>query len=73
MSCWLSSFLATEPETSQDKQIVTGILGGIELNHVSFRYSEESPYILDDLSLSIQPGEYVAVVRFTMSKAVRLM
>ncbi len=55
-------FLATEPETSEDKQIVTGISGGIELNHVSFRYSEESPYILDDLSLKIQPGEYVAVV-----------
>ena len=55
-------FLATEPETSEDKQIVTGISGGIELNHVSFRYSEESPYLLDDLSLKIQPGEYVAVV-----------
>ena len=55
-------FLATEPETSEDKQIVTRISGGIELNHVSFRYSEESPYILDDLSLKIQPGEYVAVV-----------
>lgn len=55
-------FLETEPETSEEKQIVTDITGGISLEHVSFRYSEDSPYILDDLSLSIRPGEYVAVV-----------
>ena len=69
-------FLATEPETSQDKQIVTGISGSVELNHVSFRYSEESPYILDDLSLSVKPGEYVAVVGRTgcgKSTLVRLL
>lgn len=69
-------FLATEPETSQDKQIVTGISGGVELNHVSFRYGEESPYILDDLSLSLKAGEYVAVVGRTgcgKSTLVRLL
>ena len=55
-------FLETEPETSEEKQIVTDITGGISLEHVSFRYSEDSPYILDDLPLSIRPGEYVAVV-----------
>ena len=69
-------FLATEPETSQDKQIVTSIMGGIELNHVSFRYSEESPYILNDLSLTVRPGEYVAVVGRTgcgKSTLIRLL
>ena len=69
-------FLVTEPETSQDKQILTDISGGISLNHVSFRYAEDSPYILDDLSLSIRPGEYVAVVGRTgcgKSTLVRLL
>lgn len=69
-------FLETEPETSQDKQIVTGISGSIELNHVSFRYSEESPYILNDLSLAVKPGEYVAIVGRTgcgKSTLVRLL
>ena len=36
--------------------------GSVELNHVSFRYDADSPYILDDLSLKIRPGEYVAIV-----------
>ncbi len=69
-------FLATEPETSQEKQIVTSISGGVELNHVSFRYSEDRPYILDDLSLKLQPGEYVAVVGRTgcgKSTLIRLL
>ena len=69
-------FLTTEPETSQEKQIVTSISGGIELNHVSFRYSADRPYILDDLSLKVQPGEYVAVVGRTgcgKSTLIRLL
>jgi len=69
-------FLETEPETSEEKQILTDITGGISLEHVSFRYSEESPYILDDLSLKIRPGEYVAVVGRTgcgKSTLVRLL
>ena len=69
-------FLKTEPETAQGKSIVTGLSGGIELNHVSFRYSEDEPYILNDLSLRIRPGEYVAVVGRTgcgKSTLVRLL
>ena len=69
-------FLATEPETSQDKQIVTGITGGVEMEHVSFRYSEDGPYILDDLSLKVRPGEYVAIVGRTgcgKSTLIRLL
>jgi ABC-type bacteriocin/lantibiotic exporter with double-glycine peptidase domain len=50
------------PEASMDKKIVTGISGGIELNNVSFRYSDSMPWVLKDLSLKIRPGEYVAIV-----------
>ena len=55
-------FLKTEPETASDRAIVTRLSGGVELDHVFFRYAEDSPYILNDLSLRIRPGEYVAVV-----------
>ena len=69
-------FLKTEPETSDGKTVGTGLSGSIELNHVSFRYSDDMPYILDDLSLKIKPGEYVAVVGKTgcgKSTLVRLL
>ncbi|MEG1426409.1 MAG: ATP-binding cassette domain-containing protein, partial [Oscillospiraceae bacterium] len=45
-----------------EKSVVTTLRGGIELNNVSFRYSSDSPYILDNLSLKIRSGQYVAVV-----------
>lgn len=51
-----------EPEISEGKHIVTKISGGIELSNVSFRYEDNSPLVIDDLSLKIRPGQYVAVV-----------
>ena len=55
-------FLETEPEVADDKEIVTKISGGIELNNIYFRYNENSPYIVNNLSLKIKSGEYVAIV-----------
>lgn len=54
--------LETEPEISADKQIVDRLSGRIELNNVTFRYTEDMPYVLDNLSLKIQAGQYVAIV-----------
>lgn len=50
------------PEISEDKKVVTSVSGGIELNNVSFRYDESMPWVLDNLSLKIKPGQYVAIV-----------
>ncbi|MEV1053288.1 NHLP bacteriocin export ABC transporter permease/ATPase subunit [Streptomyces sp. NPDC049887] len=36
--------------------------GAIEARKVSFRYTEDGPLVLDDVSLSVRPGEFVAVV-----------
>lgn len=55
-------FFDAVPEVSDGKQVLTRLSGGIELNNVSFRYSENMPLILDDLSLKIRPGQYVAIV-----------
>ena len=54
--------LKTVPEASTGKRIVTKISGTIELSNVSFRYSETMPLILDDLSLKIKAGQYIAIV-----------
>ncbi|WNG48495.1 peptidase domain-containing ABC transporter [Archangium minus] len=36
--------------------------GGIELEQVSFRYSETSPLVVQDVSVRIEPGQSVAIV-----------
>lgn len=36
--------------------------GALELRHVSFRYSPDSPDVLHDVSLRIDPGAFVALV-----------
>ncbi|MFH8294389.1 NHLP bacteriocin export ABC transporter permease/ATPase subunit [Streptomyces sp. NPDC018059] len=36
--------------------------GAIEARGLSFRYTDDGPLVLDDVSLAIRPGEFVAVV-----------
>jgi len=69
-------FLKTEPEVSSGKEIITEISGGVELAHVSFRYTDDTPYVLNDISLKIKSGDYVAIVGSTgcgKSTLVRLL
>lgn len=54
--------LETVPEIAAGKKVLTRISGGIEMNNVSFRYAEGMPLIVDNLSLKIRPGQYVALV-----------
>ncbi len=68
--------LKAEPEVSADKAPVTSVSGSIELSHVSFRYEENAPWVLRNLSLKIRAGEYVAIVGRTgcgKSTLVRLL
>ena len=68
--------LDAEPEVTAQKEYVTSISGAIEMSHVSFRYEENTPYVLKDLSLKIRAGEYVAIVGRTgcgKSTLVRLL
>ncbi len=59
------SILEAEPEMASDKEIITSIRGGIELNNVSFRYDDSMPNVIDKLSLKIKAGEYIAIVGST--------
>lgn len=54
--------LEAVPEVSEGKQVLSRLSGGIELSNVSFRYNENMPLVIDDLSLKIRPGQYVAIV-----------
>ena len=68
--------METVPEVSEGKEVINRLSGGIELNQVSFRYTADTPYIIDDLNLKIRPGQYVAIVGKTgcgKSTLVRLL
>ena len=54
--------MEAEPETTDDSEAVQRIRGSIELDNVSFRYDENMPFVLENLSLRIRAGEYVAIV-----------
>ena len=54
--------LQAEPETSENKQVVTNLSGNIELSNIYFRYRPTAPYVLNGLDLKIRSGEYVAIV-----------
>lgn len=58
----LKPIFDTQPEDDEQKQIVQSLSGSIELEHVSFGYSSEAGNVLNDISLQIHPGEYVAIV-----------
>ena len=68
--------LKTEPESSENKMVVTALRGGIELSNVYFRYTDNMPYVVDGMNLKIKPGEYIAIVGTTgcgKSTLIRLL
>ena len=58
----IEPILSETPETSAGKTVVGRLSGAIEMSHVTFRYSEKSPVVLDDFNLKIKPREYIAIV-----------
>lgn len=59
----LSDVWAAEPEQERrEGQIAPPLTGKIELKQVSFRYDPEAPFVLRQLSFSIQPGQKIALV-----------
>ncbi len=70
------TILQAEPEMNESKEMVHSLSGNIEMSHVSFRYEENTPYVIKDLSLKIREGEYVAIVGRTgcgKSTLIRLL
>ncbi|MEM9598801.1 MAG: peptidase domain-containing ABC transporter, partial [Acidobacteriota bacterium] len=53
-----------ETPREQDRDVVPApeLRGGIRLEGVSFRYSPATPLVIQDVSLEIEPGSFVAIV-----------
>ncbi|MFL5142993.1 MAG: peptidase domain-containing ABC transporter [Microvirga sp.] len=60
----LSDIALSPLETGHDRPLAYArpIEGRIELRHVFFRYSETDPFVLEDINLDIDPGEFVAIM-----------
>ena len=54
-------FLAEPVERDADGEPVERLDGNILFDHVSFRYDPDGPLILDDVSIHVRPGEFVAI------------
>ena len=68
--------LKTEPESSENKAVVTSLKGSIEISNVYFRYTDSMPYVVNGISMRINAGEYIAIVGTTgcgKSTLLRLM
>lgn len=52
----------TLPEVDDAKQDPGELKGEIGVSRLCFRYSEDGPLILNDVSLQIKPGEFIGVV-----------
>ncbi len=58
----LMPVLTELPEYDEAKELPGDISGQIEINNVSFAYEQDSPLVLDEISLNIKPGEYVGLI-----------
>ncbi len=54
--------IQAEPEIDDTKSYPGELNGEIEIYHVNFRYSEDGPMVLKNVSIHIKPGEFVAFV-----------
>lgn len=60
---WLvMPLLAERPENADTKVDPGPIEGAMSLAHISFRYREDGPLVLNNVSLHVNPGQFVAIV-----------
>ncbi|MBP5520514.1 MAG: ABC transporter ATP-binding protein [Treponema sp.] len=61
----IRAFLAYEPRLKNDVgESVPQGAGELSLKNVSFKYSQNGRTVLDDISLSVKPGEHIAIVGY---------
>lgn len=54
--------LRAVPEVDANKANPGRLTGSIWVDHATFRYREDGPLILDDVSVRAEPGEFIALV-----------
>lgn len=57
----LKPILQTPAEVDEAKTFPGQLSGAIDISRVNFRYRADGPLVLKDVSLSIKPGEFVAL------------
>lgn len=61
----IRTFLNYEPRLKNNEgDAVPEGAGELKLEHVTFKYSESGRKVLDDISLSVKPGEHIAIVGY---------
>ena len=54
--------IAAKPETKQEAHVVKNISGRVDIRGLKFRYADDMPLLFDGLNLTINSGDYVALV-----------
>ena len=54
--------MTAKPETKEDAHVVKSISGRMDIRGLKFRYADDMPMLFDGLNLSINSGDYVALV-----------
>ncbi|GHA76075.1 NHLP family bacteriocin export ABC transporter permease/ATPase subunit [Streptomyces thermoviolaceus subsp. thermoviolaceus] len=54
--------LDARPEVRTGSTLPGPLSGAIEARRLSFRYTDDGPLVLDDVSFQVKPGEFVAIV-----------
>lgn len=54
--------LEATPEVRSSNTRPGPLSGALEARRLSFRYSDDGPLVLDDVSFEVRPGEFVAIV-----------
>jgi len=58
----IKPLLDTKPELDEHREDAGVLQGDIELSGVFFRYGDDYPLVLSDISLKVEPGQYTAIV-----------
>jgi len=58
----LQPLLAAKPEVRLERADPGELSGQISFSRISFRYGQDGPMVLDEVSFSVEPGEFVAIV-----------
>ena len=54
--------IAATPEVREGRRVVRSITGQIDIRGLKFRYADDMPLLFDGLNLTINSGDYVALV-----------
>ena len=54
--------MAAKPETKEEAHVVKNISGRVDIRGLKFRYADDMPLLFDGLNLTINSGDYVALV-----------